>query len=909
MKIDGTAARRPAAGKGFSALNRYSLKSLLMGSVAMVVVFCVLVVAYVKVSEGITQRMTDSLVNVDNVITDLCLKSTAAMIDARRHEKDFLLNFKEFGFDESRSRYITRLLTVAADIRQHMRRIRELADERETAEQTTAIERALDRYRQGVETLADKLGERGYRDVGVHGGMRAEALAMERLVKAHGSDRLLLGLHAVRRAEKYFVDRESDADILALDAALRDFNAAVAAARLPAEIRAEIRTAAERYVGLFRRYAQATEEIRTVKKEYLRSVQAIDPLLEQLYVGSLERVAAKRRAIERSTRLLSLPVFAVGGLVLVLTALFSLVVAHTVTRSVVESMTFAERIASGDLGSRLAPGGRNEFSSLAAALNTMAESLHEADVARRSGVDALRESEEKYRAIVETSTDWIWAIDLTGQHTFSNNRVRDILGIEPEELLTSSTYELLHPEDAPRAKEVLDASVSAGSGWQGLVLRWRHRDGSCRWVESSAVAVTDVRGNLVGFRGADRDITARLKLEGELVRTQKLEAIGTLAGGIAHDFNNLLQGLFGYISLAKLNLTRSDKAQEMLEQAERALGLSVNLTTQLLTFAKGGKPVKRRIALPALLEDPVKFALSGSRSDYRIVVDKDLWSVDADDGQLAQVIQNLVLNASEAMPQGGTVEIAARNEVIAAGGNPLVPAGGDFVRIDVRDAGAGITGQHLARIFDPYFTTKQKGSGLGLATSYSIVRSHNGFIDVTSRLGEGSVFSVFLPASQGAEAPEPVAVAVVGKGTGKVLLMDDDGLVREVAAKMIASLGHVVNTAANGEEAIVLFRSAREAGSPFDIVVLDLTVKNGMGGEETMRRLRELAPDIKAVVSSGYSDAAVLADHKSHGFSASLNKPYRLDGLRDCLLSLLRPSGAAAGQSAPECPSSEAGSA
>jgi PAS domain S-box-containing protein len=488
----------------------------------------------------------------------------------------------------------------------------------------------------------------------------------------------------------------------------------------------------------------------------------------------------------------------------------------------------------------------------------------------------------------------LWAVDLEGKHTFSNSRVHDVLGIEPEEVLKGNSFELVHPEDVPRAKQIFEASMSAGNGWQGVVLRWRHQDGTYRWVESNATSVTDARGTLVGFRGTDRDITERRRLEQELVKAQKLEAIGTLAGGIAHDFNNLLQGLFGYISLARMNLDRRDKAGEMLEQAEKALSLSVNLTTQLLTFAKGGQPLKRTLAPAAILENPIKFALSGSRSDYRLVVDKDLWAVDADEGQLAQVIQNLVINASEAMPLGGTVEIAAHNEVIPKASNPLVPAGGEFVRIDVKDSGTGIPGQHLARIFDPYFTTKQQGSGLGLATSYSIVRSHDGFIDVSSRLGEGTVFSVYLPASRGKVHQGTEAIAAAGEGTGNVLVMDDDGLVRDVAAQMLTSLGHTVATAANGEEAIELFRRAREGGEPFDVVILDLTVKNGMGGEEAIRRLREIAPDVRAVVSSGYSDATVMADYRQHGFSARLSKPYQLDALKECLDSQLQPPAAAA---------------
>jgi PAS domain S-box-containing protein len=887
------APRHPAARAVFSVLNRYPLKSLLMGSVTLVVLFCVLVVVSMRISERITSQMVDSLINADYVVSELCLKSNAAMIESRRLEKDFLLNYGEFGFDESRSRYITRLFITISEIKENMRRIRGLAADHETERRTTEIEGAIERYRRGIESLAAKVGARGQHDTGVHGYMETAVQALKRRLDELGSDRLLATSLAVVNAEKAYLDATRDSDVQAFAEALKAFDDAVAAARLTPALRDELRANAGRILALFERYVRMTEDIRAIKKECLRSVQAAEPLLENLYVASLARVAEKRRAIGRSTRLLSLPVLVVGGMVLVLTAFFSLVVALTVTRSVVESKAFAERIASGDLSGRLTPSGRNEFFMLATALNAMAESLHEADVAGKNSTDALRESEEKYRSFVETSTDWIWAMDLEGRHTFSNEKVRDILGIGPAELAQASLPELIHAEDIPRAREVLDTARSSGGGWQGVVLRWRHTDGTYRWLESNATAVTDARGRLVGFRGTDRDITERRRLEDELVKAQKLEAIGTLAGGIAHDFNNLLQGLFGYISLARLNLAKSDVAEEMLEQAEKALSLSVNLTTQLLTFAKGGLPVKQRIGLSAVLENPVKFALSGSRSAYRIAVEEGLWVVEADEGQLGQVIQNLVLNASEAMPQGGTVEIVARNEFIERGDNALVPSGGAFVRIDVKDTGAGIPGQHLARIFDPYFTTKQKGSGLGLATSYSIVRNHGGFIDVSSRLGEGSVFSVYLPASRGGEIPQPVPAVPGSVGRGRALVMDDDRLVRDVAAGMLAALGLAVTTAANGEEAIVLFGKARDEGRPFDIVFLDLTVKSGMGGEETVRRLLEVDPGVKAVVSSGYSDAAVLADHRSHGFSAALNKPYRIEDLRDCLLLLQQPPGPA----------------
>jgi PAS domain S-box-containing protein len=874
------------AGRFRAVFNRRSVKSLLVGSTVLVVAYCALVIV-LNVSQARTIRQMDHLINVDSVVADLCLQSTAAMFDARRLEKEFLLNYQESGFDESRTRYITPLIERITEIRGNMALIRARTDDPEAPLRTLEIERELDGYRQGIEALAEKHGERGSPDAGIYKGMRVEAQAMEKIARESGADPLLLALLTARRAERYYVERERLPDARTVAKAVQAFTAA--AESLPERPRRKIAERADRYLERFGQYVRATEAIAALHKDHQRSVETIDPLLESLRASSLQRVAARRRAIERSTRLLGLPVVVGGGVVLVVVAFFSLCIAVVVTRAVVESTSFAERIAAGDLDARLEPKGENEFFALQTALNAMAVSLRAAEAARREGTAALLASEEKHRAIVESSTDWIWEIDRAGRHTFSNHRVRNILGVEPGELVSAGPLELLHPEDAPRVRELLERSVSAGSGWQGVVLRWRHRDGTWRWLESNAVAVRDAAGGLVGFRGVDRDITERRRLERELVKAQKLEAIGTLAGGIAHDFNNLLQGLFGYISLARQSLPPGAEALEMLDQAERALTLSVNLTTQLLTFSKGGKPLKEKISLAAILEDPVKFALSGSRSGYRLEVAPDLAAVDGDAGQLTQVIQNIVLNASEAMPEGGTVEVAARNEAIAAGSNPLVPAGGDFVRVDVKDAGAGIDGKDLARIFDPYFTTKKKGSGLGLATAYSIMRGHNGFIDVTSRPGAGSVFSLYLPAAGVAASPAPAAPSGRSGATGRILVMDDEEMVRNVTARMVATLGHAVATAANGEEALELFRAARDEGRPFDVVLLDLTVRNGMGGEEAMRRLLALDPGVKAVVSSGYSDAAVVADYRAHGFAAHLKKPYRTEELRDCLVSLLPP--------------------
>jgi nitrogen-specific signal transduction histidine kinase/ActR/RegA family two-component response regulator len=383
------------------------------------------------------------------------------------------------------------------------------------------------------------------------------------------------------------------------------------------------------------------------------------------------------------------------------------------------------------------------------------------------------------------------------------------------------------------------------------------------------------------------DITEKHLLEEERLKTQKLESIGTLAGGIAHDFNNMLQGIFGYISMAKMTLDQKKKSLAMLEQAEKALHQSVNLTTQLLTFSKGGKPAKKNLSLLPVIENAARFALSGSRSEYRISSAPDLRRVEADEGQLGQVIQNIVLNADQAMPLGGCVEIAAQNVSASDASLPRSIAGKDHVLITIQDSGVGIPEQYLGKIFDPYFTTKEKGSGLGLATSYSIIRNHRGLIDVRSEVGKGTDLFLYLPASE-AVAEESPGAAVPGKTrTCRVLVMDDEKVVREVAGEILRALGHEAAFSENGEAALTMYREAMASAKPFDVVILDLTIRGGMGGLETLGKLLELDPGAKAVVSSGYSDDTALSKYREHGFRAFLKKPYNVKELQDTLSALL----------------------
>ncbi|MDA8388834.1 MAG: PAS domain S-box protein [Nitrospiraceae bacterium] len=513
---------------------------------------------------------------------------------------------------------------------------------------------------------------------------------------------------------------------------------------------------------------------------------------------------------------------------------------------------------------------------------------------RKTAERELELAHEELKQIFDTAVDGKLVLDRQFNVVRVNDTFLNMFGMSRQDVLGRKCYEtsflahaMCHTESCPasrilRGEERVDAECET-----------HLRDGTKLIFAVKAIPFRNPCGELIGIVENLRDMSESRKMEEALQKAEKLESVGLLAGGIAHDFNNLLQGVFGYISMAKRSLNGNIEAGAMLEQAEKALGMSVNLTTQLLTFSRGGKPVTRRIKPGTIIENSAKFALSGARSKAKIVIDEDLWDIDADPGQIGQVIQNIVINANEATPDGGSVEISARNIEIgkgdlAKGSNPLLPDGGKFVLISIRDSGIGIPGQYLSRIFDPYFTTKQRGSGLGLSTSYSIVRNHGGAIEAASGPNGGSVFTVYLPASGRAEEEaHPASASKTGR-KGKILVMDDEDILRDIVKEMVQSLGHIVEGAANGEEAIDRVNRATRSGDLFDVVILDLTVRGGMGGEETVRRIREIAPGTKAVLSSGYGEGPVISDYRSYGFAALLNKPYLIDTLKDTLDSLLQ---------------------
>jgi CheY-like chemotaxis protein len=372
----------------------------------------------------------------------------------------------------------------------------------------------------------------------------------------------------------------------------------------------------------------------------------------------------------------------------------------------------------------------------------------------------------------------------------------------------------------------------------------------------------------------------------ELLKVQKLESVGILAGGIAHDFNNLLTSIVGNISLAKLYTSADQESYKWLTGAEKASERAADLTRQLLTFSKGGKPVRTTASIVEPLKEAVEFTLSGSKVLPEFDIPRDIWNVEADIGQMSQVFHNLVINAMQAMPEGGRLTVRAMNIELGKGDVPALKEG-RYVRITMRDTGMGIPPEHLARIFDPYFTTKQSGSGLGLSTVFSIIKNHDGHITVESALSKGTSFNIYLPASEKAYVLIRKEEHNIRTGGSKVLVMDDETMVQRIAGDMLKSLGYEAQFAVDGHEALAKYKTSLEEGVPFDVVIMDLTIPGGMGGKEAIQGLLDLDPKARAIVSSGYSDDPLIADYRNYGFKGALAKPYRLRELSSMMRRVL----------------------
>ncbi|HYQ47961.1 MAG TPA: PAS domain S-box protein [Thermodesulfovibrionales bacterium] len=454
-----------------------------------------------------------------------------------------------------------------------------------------------------------------------------------------------------------------------------------------------------------------------------------------------------------------------------------------------------------------------------------------------------------------------------------NPAAEKIFGYSEQEVLGKTANEIIVPREAHVMIDGVWSRLMSGEPVVISVNENVTKNGRiilCEWTNSP---LTGRDNTIMGVISMIQDITERQEREQEQLKMQKLESLGILAGGIAHDFNNILTAILGNISLVRMRMSEEDPWYRQLEEAESASYRAKDLTQQLLTFSKGGVPQKKTMALEQLVRDSAGFAVRGANVRCDFSFEADLMPVDIDEGQIGQVISNLVINACQAMPSGGDLRITAWNTDIT-GDSGIPVREGRYVAISIQDRGIGIPEENLSRIFDPYFTTKQKGSGLGLAITYSIIRNHDGHIGVKSQLGVGTTFTIYLPASDKQLPRDAGFRGDYVQGQGRILLMDDEEIVRTVTGEMLKAFGYEVAFAADGIEAIRLYTEAKETGAPFDAVIMDLTVPGGMGGKEAVLKLREIDPDVRAIVSSGYSQDPILADFRKYGFSEVLKKPF-----------------------------------
>ncbi len=413
------------------------------------------------------------------------------------------------------------------------------------------------------------------------------------------------------------------------------------------------------------------------------------------------------------------------------------------------------------------------------------------------------------------------------------------------------------------------------------------RDGTERIISDSGAPIRDNNNSVIGVVIVFRDMTEKRKLFEAVQQADRLNSLGVLAGGIAHDFNNLLNGIFGYVEMARLKNTGNDEVSAYLDKTFTVFNRAKDLTQQLLTFSKGGMPNRKTGNIGPLIRDNVSFALSGSNITCEYYIDDNLPLCDFDENQIAQVIDNIVINAVQAMPAGGKLVISAK-PVLLDRSTGQVFKGGSCIRISIADTGIGIPHDLIKRIFDPFFTTKQQGNGLGLATCYSIIRNHEGFIDAESVPGKGSVFNIFLPVSEKKGDYGIKTAPVRVPGTGKILIMDDEEFIRDISSDMLKMEGYSTVEASDGVEALKLLSEAEKNGEVFDGAILDLTIPGGMGGQATLNEIRKRYPGMPVFASSGFSESPVISNPGDFGFTASIRKPYRREELMELLNTHIR---------------------
>jgi len=565
--------------------------------------------------------------------------------------------------------------------------------------------------------------------------------------------------------------------------------------------------------------------------------------------------------------------------------------------------------------------------------NDLSQKLQKEIEKRKEAEKAFRESDELLKLALESTDNIITVQDLEGKYIYFNSP--KVFNIHSNKVIGKTPFDFFEPHYASdimdRFNKVLSTGESVSSeiemDWQGILL----------WFFDQSLPVKDSNGKIKSVITFSQNITKRKKNDAAILEMQKLESVGTLAGGIAHEFNNIMTGVFGNISIAKEQLSKDHPSLKFLEYAEKSMNRATLLTKQLLTFAKGGSPVKENTDIGILIDEIVRFDLGGSNVKPIFDIPDDLWIAEVDTGQIQQVFSNLTINANQAMPDGGHLYITLKNVDILED-EELNLKDGKYIKITIRDEGVGINKKYFNKIFDPYFSTKQTGSGLGLTTVFSIINKHNGNIQVKSEINKGAVFTVYLPALESQEnvnvttkakidnieiTPKTEEVAVkenipeiestekmpnvestenIAKVDAevkndvkhpkkqydaKVLVMDDEEMILIVVTEVLNTIGIKVDTAADGETAIEKYKKAFDDDNPFDVVIMDLTIPGGMGGKEAVKNILEIDPKAKVIVSSGYSIDPVMANYSEYGFKGIIAKPYTLNKLQNIIIKIL----------------------
>lgn len=516
------------------------------------------------------------------------------------------------------------------------------------------------------------------------------------------------------------------------------------------------------------------------------------------------------------------------------------------------------------------------------------------DITERKNQEiALMIEKERLLVTLRSIGDAVITTDNSGKVTLLNPVAEKLTGwsqIDAEGKFLSEVFPVFNELTGAAIEDPVAKVISTGQVVElanHAVLK--SKNGVSLSIADSGAPIRNKDGKVLGIVLVFRDVTQEQKIQSELLKKMKLESLGLLAGGIAHDFNNILTAILGNVSLAKTELDPEMPARRYMDETEIATLKARDLSSQLLAFTKGGAPQKTISSFTPQIEDSTRFVLRGSNIRSTFYISDNLWKGAIDPGQITQVVHNLVINAQQAMPGGGEMVIRAGNVMIdEQRAKTLLLHPGPYISITFKDNGKGIPSELMSKVFDPFFTTKEKGSGLGLFMAYSIIKNHNGAIKVESTVGLGTTVTIFLPAVTENIPIEESKKEEIFLGSGRILLMDDENLVTDMASKMLQKLGYEVEIAYRGEEALEKFRAAKESRRPFKAVIMDLTIPGGKGGKQTIQEMLAYDPDTKAVVSSGYSNDPIMAEFLKHGFKGCVAKPYRIQDLSKVLYQVLQ---------------------